>query len=739
MGFTRLRKIKYTLFILFVLCLVTVFYLTSVGLPRTIVLKIEPYLQFRGMVFNMDRIKLSIFEGIVATKVKYYKIGDVGEPVVQADKFVLKLEPLAWIRGGSGVSGAIIKNGRVQFSPDGNAAGKVVFDNIYADVIFDSPPAGSASSSGLPAASGAQQPRAGAGRSRLKILSFATAFSGAKVSGKGTIVLPSEEEIPAESSMRSPDLANISSRLKDFASSNAVNIDVDFYVDPDNIEKLSVKADIHGRNTAYGGVVIGAWSANISINGKSAAGNIALKDAEFEKLAFPSVNVILQFDGKSLITASLKSMVAGETQTGPLALQVNYNFSSDQFEGHATTGCDLRAFVPLLKSFELKLADIFAAFDFKRSLPSGDIRFKGGLKPEFSCRITGEVLTDSLAFKRVSCLLIKVGFDAELFETGEKVTIRPLLVVRDEGLARGQFVYNSAGKTITFSGMSMADPKAIAAMIDPLVASALDPYSFDGLCYITAFGTVGYADSAPNDAEISFNANDVRWKMLKFASCALTLSVLEESYKIDDFNGSICRGVINGLGSVDPAAGSSNMVFTVSAKADNVDFGVLINSMSGRQIESAYEGLCSGSVNLQGLIEDPNGSSIKGNGWIKIEHGRIFTVPIFSGLFDILGKVIPGMGPFNGKNNAEATITVENGKVHGRNIYIDGDVFSLKGAGDVYFDGRLDFKVQVTFMRRNSLVGSLVQIITAPLTKACEFHLGGTVSNPKWEASYWPF
>ena len=139
------------------------------------------------------------------------------------------------------------------------------------------------------------------------------------------------------------------------------------------------------------------------------------------------------------------------------------------------------------------------------------------------------------------------------------------------------------------------------------------------------------------------------------------------------------------------------------------------------------------------MLEDPDNSSIKGNGWVKIENGRIFTVPLFSGMFDILGKVIPGMGTFNGKNSAQATLTVENGKVHGRNVYIDGDVFSLKGSGDVYLDGRLDMKVQITFMRRHSLFGNLVQIITLPLTKALELHLGGTISNPKWESSYWPF
>jgi len=395
--------------------------------------------------------------------------------------------------------------------------------------------------------------------------------------------------------------------------------------------------------------------------------------------------------------------------------------------------------VPLLKSFKLKLADIFADFDFKRSLPSSDISFKGSLKPEFFCRINGELISDTLSFKRVPCLLVKVGFDAVLNESGEKVTVGPLLIVRDEGLVRGSLIYDSEGSVISFSAMSMADPQAVATMIDPVVVSALDPFSFSGLCYITASGKVGLTNSLPNDAEISFNASDARWKMFRFAPCSLTLQMEGDNLKIDDFHGSIYHGVINGSASLDQVADSTNMFFALSASAENVDFGVLINSLAGKQIESAYEGTCSTAFSLQGLLEDADNSSMTGSGWVQIENGRIFTVPIFSGLFDILGKAIPGMGHFNGKNNAHADLTVGKGKVHGRNVYIDGDVFSVKGTGDIYFDGRLDFKVQISFMRRQSLIGNLIQIITLPITKALEFHLGGTVAEPKWELSYLPW
>ena len=727
MAFRLLRKIKYALFIFFVIGLVTVFYLTSVGLPKAIVRKIEPHLQFRGMVLNLDKIRLSVFEGIVATSVKYYKMGDVGEPIIQADKFVLKFAPLTWVRGGNGISGAFIKNGRVQISPTGDAAGKFVFDNIFADVRFEQ-------------------------RSRLKILSFSTIFSSFNLSGKGTIILPSKKSIALDSSSGSStnlseigasesDLKSISLFLKDFASSNAVNVNVDFFVDLDDIQKMSVKADVHGRNTSYANVVIGGLNANIAVSGKSVKGNIQAMDAEVEGLHLQSANGLIQYDGKEFVTVTLKSMVGGhETKPGPVTLQLKYDVAAGKFEGHAATECDLRAFVPLLRNFKLTtLADIFAAFDFKRSLPSGNVCVKGALKPDFSCRLYGDVLTDTLAYKNVSCLLIKVGFDAELYGSGDKVTIRPLLIVRDEGLARGHLIYDSVDNSISFSAMSMADPKAIATIIAPVVVSALKPFSFNELCYVNAFGKVGLTNSEPNEAEISLNAVDARWKMLRFAPCSLTVQMDKNSYLFDDFNGSIYHGVVKGLGSLDPAANSSNTVYTLSAKADNIDFGVLINSLSGKQFKSAYEGTVSGVINLQGLLEDDSLLSMKGNGWIKIVHGRIFTVPIFNGLFDILGNVIPGLGKFNGKNNAQAKVTVENGKVHGRNVYIDGDVFSLKGSGDVYFDGRLDFKAQITFMRRHSLVGNLVHIITLPITKALQLHLGGTIADPKWKLSYLPW
>jgi hypothetical protein len=702
-----------------------VLYLTIKGLPSAVVRLIEPHLQFSGMVLTLEKIKLSVFEGIVATSVKYYKIGDIGQPIVQADRVVLKMSPMAWFRGESGISGVIIKNGMAVFSPPGEAACKIVLDNIYADVLFDH-------------------------KSKLQVLSFSASAWGLKVSGQGVFVIPPEtivtlekkETTPAglaEAAVNKATLQQLPEMIKTFASSNAVSLNVDFFVNPDQPETLAVKANIHGRKTVFAKSSLEVWTVNAVINGKTATGNFALTGADLEQVPVQTLNGNLRFSENGMLNVSVNSIVGRTFKAGPLDLTLNYDTVSNKFDGFITAGCDPRSFVPVLRTLKLKLADIFRDFDFKRSPPLSEIVFNGEAYPAFFCRLTGTVLADTYSYKKVTGLLVKVGFDAALDEEGEKVSIQPLLIVRDEGMVRGQFVYDSDGEIITFSGMSMTDPKATAQMIDQDLVAVLIPYSFRGLCYITACGRVGCTNSIPNDMEMNFTANDVGWKILNFSSCALTLNVQERNYQIDDIDGVLCGGKVKGSVSVDPVVNSTNFLFTLNADADNVDFSSLLKSISGKELESDYAGTCSANLNLCGLTEDALCSSYRGNGWLKIENARIFTVPIFSGLFDVIGKVVPGLGKLAEKNRARAAFTVENGKVHSSNILIEGNVISLKGSGDVYFDGRLDFKVQVSFMNRQHLLGSLVQLVTMPIAKAFEFHLGGTLAEPEWKSSYWPF
>ena len=64
-----LRKIRYGAFIVFIVALVGVLYLSLIGLPDVLARNIEKRLQFSDLVVTLAKVKLGVFEGIIATHV----------------------------------------------------------------------------------------------------------------------------------------------------------------------------------------------------------------------------------------------------------------------------------------------------------------------------------------------------------------------------------------------------------------------------------------------------------------------------------------------------------------------------------------------------------------------------------------------------------------------------------------------------------------------------------------------
>src|ERR1035437_1208098 len=134
-----LRKIKYCTFIVFIVALLAVLYLSLVGLPDFVARNIEKRLQFGDLVVTLAKVKLGVFEGIIATQVRCYRKGDVGVPLLEAEKIVLRFHPLAWLKGKNGVSGALIKNGVVSVpiqSATTNAAALAGIERFNLQVLF---------------------------------------------------------------------------------------------------------------------------------------------------------------------------------------------------------------------------------------------------------------------------------------------------------------------------------------------------------------------------------------------------------------------------------------------------------------------------------------------------------------------------------------------------------------------------------------------------------------------------
>ena len=185
------------------------------------------------------------------------------------------------------------------------------------------------------------------------------------------------------------------------------------------------------------------------------------------------------------------------------------------------------------------------------------------------------------------------------------------------------------------------------------------------------------------------------------------------------------------------AAPSMPYIFAAVVDAADINFNTLMRERLGKDADP-YEGRLSLQMRLAGPVDSNTLARIAGTGRLRIVKGRIFQIPLFGGLSDQLGKIIPGLSMVMRQTDARARFVIHDGKISANEILIEGDILSLRANGDYHLDGRLDFKVQITLLRQHTLLGSLVRIATMPVSKILEFELTGTLAEPRWRLAYMP-
>ncbi len=184
-------------------------------------------------------------------------------------------------------------------------------------------------------------------------------------------------------------------------------------------------------------------------------------------------------------------------------------------------------------------------------------------------------------------------------------------------------------------------------------------------------------------------------------------------------------------------AGRALCLFDAVLDAADINFHSLMRERLGKDA-APYEGRLSLQLRLAGPMDARALDQAAGQGRLRIANGRIFQIPLFGGLSDLLGKIIPGLNMVMRQTDVRARFVIRRGRISAEEVLVEGDVFSLRASGDYHFDGRLDFKVQVNLLRQHTLVSALVRLATLPISKALEFELTGTLADPRWRLAYIP-
>lgn len=191
-----------------------------------------------------------------------------------------------------------------------------------------------------------------------------------------------------------------------------------------------------------------------------------------------------------------------------------------------------------------------------------------------------------------------------------------------------------------------------------------------------------------------------------------------------------------------PDGRRENARFDVRVRGDGVslkDVADMFHVDSGDR-----HGTLDGTVRLAGPLDTNAVARLSGEGRLVCRDGRLAQLKVFSGLTDVLSRHVPVLaqhapvlvGLVN-QSRASLDFTLSNGVFRTSNLLVEGTTLSVSASGayDIARDD-LDFRVQVTFTRNDSLLSTLATPITWPFAnltrRIFEFKVGGTLDAPTW-------
>lgn len=333
-----------------------------------------------------------------------------------------------------------------------------------------------------------------------------------------------------------------------------------------------------------------------------------------------------------------------------------------------------------------------------------------------------------------------------------KLDVSNLVLGRQDGELRGELTADFSAQRLKFNGHSTADPAPMAALLGSKAAKTMEPYRFGSNTTAQATGIVDFADpkqtawtaQLANDGfafwkfktdhgegtlvftnevlQMQLAGNGLTWWKLKADRATANLSASAGAAQVDDFAADLSGGKLRGKATFTGA--DTNMEYRIELGAEHCDLHKTLESIRGKPGEAS--GSLTGHIELQGRGSDL--AAMQGKGHVEIADGVLAEVPLFGVFSQILNSLAAGLGSTK-ITSAQCAYTVADQAVKTDDLIVDAGAFTLRAHGKAKFDGKLDFRVKLQFLRLLPGFNLLWDIIIGNIF---EYKVGGTLSAPNY-------
>jgi len=292
------------------------------------------------------------------------------------------------------------------------------------------------------------------------------------------------------------------------------------------------------------------------------------------------------------------------------------------------------------------------------------------------------------------------------------------------GRGSGFFVYDFGRREVHLRDIiSTVPPEKILLWIDRRIADAVKPYRWRVSPSVRCEGTVDMGDPEKTNLDIRVDAPqgldyELLGRTLQFAGVKGTVRVRGKQLEAQVAEARLFGGDVTLQTTV--SLNHLNPTYDLQTTLRGVDFAAI------NQLYFGYKGSDGDlSADFSYSAEFARQTQLVGKGWVRVENGNVFSIPILGPLSVLLGNIIPGAG-YQTARMATADFAVANEIIRTENLEIVGSGFSLYGEGDIHFVADdLDMTVRLNAQGAPGFV-------LLPVSKLFEYVGTGPVGNPQW-------
>lgn len=120
--------------------------------------------------------------------------------------------------------------------------------------------------------------------------------------------------------------------------------------------------------------------------------------------------------------------------------------------------------------------------------------------------------------------------------------------------------------------------------------------------------------------------------------------------------------------------------------------------------------------------------TLEGNGALQVREGRLINMPVIGGLVELVGGRRGEQ-----EDRADADLAINGERVRMTNIEMVSAAVAARGEGDLFFDQRIDFRMNAGPLERiQGELGEVGKIFGALTDKLVTYHITGTLSEPQF-------